>query len=59
MMLHLLWTPRCPDRLAIAISALAAMLLFGCASTHQMMPTPTLYTGPQARLLYPKDHSDV
>jgi len=33
--------------------ALAALLgLAGCATTHPMMPTPALYTGPQAKPLF-------
>jgi esterase/lipase superfamily enzyme len=39
--LRILWT-----------ATLAALVLAGCASTYQMMPTPALYTGAQAKPLF-------
>ena len=42
------------------VIALAALLgLAGCASTHPMMPTPTLYTGTQAKPLFAKAPAEV
>ncbi len=37
-------------RLAIALAALLGVA--GCATTYPMMPTPALYTGPQAKPLF-------
>jgi esterase/lipase superfamily enzyme len=48
-----------PKRLRYLIPFLAAFALAGCASTHPMMPTPVLYTGPQPRPLFTDAHADV
>jgi esterase/lipase superfamily enzyme len=41
------------------ISILAAFTLAGCASGFSMMPTPNLYTGPQAKALFTDAPADV
>ncbi len=41
-------------RFPVAIAPAALLGLAGCASTHPMMPTPTLYTGAQAKPLFTK-----
>ena len=48
-----------PKRLRSLIPVLAAFALAGCATTHPMMPTPVLYTGPQPRPLFTDVHADV
>jgi esterase/lipase superfamily enzyme len=39
-------------RFLVAIALTAFLGLAGCATTHPMMPTPALYTGPQAKPLF-------
>jgi esterase/lipase superfamily enzyme len=39
-------------RFPVAIALAALLSLAGCATTYPMMPTPVLYTGAQARLLF-------
>ena len=45
-------------RLRHLIPVLAAFALAGCATTHPMMPTPALYTGPQAKPLFTDMHAE-
>ncbi len=44
-------------RLRDLIPVLAGFVLAGCATTHPMMPTPALYTGPQAKPLFTEMHA--
>ena len=46
-------------RFPVAIALAALLGLAGCASTHPMMPTPTLYTGTQAKPLFTKAPAEV
>jgi esterase/lipase superfamily enzyme len=46
-------------RLRSLSGTLAALVLAGCATTYPMMPTPVLYTGAQARLLFTHAPADV
>ena len=39
-------------RLIVAIALATLLSLAGCATTHPLMPTPALYTGPQAKPLF-------
>jgi esterase/lipase superfamily enzyme len=38
---------------------LATLVLAGCATTYPMMPTPVLYTGPRARVLFTRAHAEI
>ena len=49
---HSRWMASGSNRLRDLILVLAAFALAGCATTHPMMPTPALYTGPQAKPLF-------
>jgi esterase/lipase superfamily enzyme len=40
------------DWLTLLLSLLVVLALGGCATTYPMMPTPTLYTGAQAKSLF-------
>lgn len=44
--------PQRSSRLTMLTAALAAVVLGGCAATFPMMPTPTLYTGADAKPLF-------
>lgn len=46
------------SRLWYLVLVLASFALGGCATTHPLMPTPVLYTGPQARPLFIAPSSD-
>jgi hypothetical protein len=46
-------------RFLMAIALAAPLGLAGCASTHPLMPTPTLYTGAQARSLFTESPADT
>jgi len=56
---HSWWTTRGVKRLRELIPAITAFALAGCATTHQLMPTPALYAGPQARPLFTGAHAEV
>jgi hypothetical protein len=47
------------SRLRGVIPILAAFILAGCATGFSMMPTPNLYTGPQAKPLFIDAPADV
>ncbi len=47
------------SRLRDLIPILAALALAGCATAYPMMPTPNLYTGPQAKPLFTDAPADV
>jgi esterase/lipase superfamily enzyme len=47
------------SRLRGLIPILAAFILAGCATGFSMMPTPNLYTGPQAKPLFSDAPADV
>jgi esterase/lipase superfamily enzyme len=47
-----------PSRCALILS-LAAFALAGCSTAYSIMPTPLLYTGPQAMTLFTNAHADV
>jgi esterase/lipase superfamily enzyme len=53
------WIASRSSRLRGLISILAAFTLAGCASGFSMMPTPDLYTGPQAKPLFTNAHAVV
>jgi len=46
-------------RLPAAVALAATLGLAGCASTYPLMPTPTLYTGAQARPLFSQAPTEV
>ena len=46
-------------RFLVAVALAALLGLAGCATTHPMMPTPTLYTGTQAKPLFTKAPAEV
>jgi esterase/lipase superfamily enzyme len=50
--------PHDPSRCAL-ILILAAFALAGCSTAYSIMPTPLLYTGPQAMTLFTNAHADV
>ena len=53
------WIASRSSRLRGLILILAAFTLAGCASVFRMMPTPALYTGLQAKLLFTDAPADV
>ncbi len=46
-------------RLLVSIALAALLGLAGCATTHPLMPTPTLYTGAQAKPLFTETPAEV
>jgi esterase/lipase superfamily enzyme len=46
------WKSSFADRIPGAATLVAILALAGCATTNPMMPTPTLYTGAQAKPLF-------
>ena len=46
-------------RLLVSIALAVLLGLAGCATTHPLMPTPALYTGPQAKPLFTKAPAEV
>ena len=46
-------------RFLVAIALAALLGLAGCATTHPLMPTPTLYTGAQAKPLFTEAPAEV
>jgi esterase/lipase superfamily enzyme len=53
------WIADRSSRLRGLIPILAAFILAGCATEFSMMPTPNLYTGPQAKPLFIDVPADV